>query len=73
MGAGSEIKDIRLADRFAADSGSRGIDPFGEQGVSISAADCVSTGNDAGGGDSGDGSIMKTVRVAATVDYYLVR
>jgi hypothetical protein len=43
------------------------------QGVfSISAADSISTG-DEGGGDSGDASMMKKVRVVATVDYYLVR
>jgi hypothetical protein len=41
---------------------------------SISAADNVSTAADEGsGGDSGDSSIMKKVRVVATVDYYLVR
>jgi len=59
------------ADRFAADSGSI---RSASQGVfSISAADSVSTGNGDGGGDSGDSSIMKKVRVVATVDYYLVR
>jgi uncharacterized protein len=63
------------ADRFAADSGSQvGSIRSASQGVfSISAADSVATGNDAGGGDSGDGSIMKKVRVVSTVDYYLVR
>jgi uncharacterized protein len=41
---------------------------------SISAADSVAAGNDEGGGaDTGDSSIMKKVRVVATVDYYLVR
>jgi uncharacterized protein len=63
------------ADRFAADSGSQvGSIRSASQGVfSISAADSVSTGNEGGGGDSGDGSIMKKVRVVSTVDYYLVR
>ena len=63
------------ADRFAADSGSQvGSIRSASQGVfSISAADSVSTGGDGGGGDNGDASIMKTVRVVATVDYYLVR
>jgi hypothetical protein len=63
------------ADRFAADSGSQvGSIRSASQGVfSISAADSVSTGNGDGGGDSGDASIMKKVRVVATVDYYLVR
>jgi hypothetical protein len=42
------------------------------KGVSISAADSISTGEE-GGGDSGDASMMKKVRVVATVDYYLVR
>ncbi len=66
------------ADRFAADSGSQvGSIRSANQGVfSISAADAGSrTGADegGGGGDSGDASIMKKVRVVATVDYYLVR
>jgi hypothetical protein len=63
------------ADRFAADSGSQvGSIRSASQGVfSISAADSVSTGSGDGGGDSGDASIMKKVRVVATVDYYLVR
>src|SRR3984885_7422906 len=62
------------ADRFAADSGSQvGSIRSASQGVfSISAADSISTGDEAGG-DSGDSSIMKKVRVVATVDYYLVR
>jgi hypothetical protein len=62
------------ANRFAADSGSQvGSIKSASQGVfSISAADSISTG-DEGGGDSGDSSIMKKVRVVATVDYYLVR
>jgi uncharacterized protein len=68
------------ADRFAADSGSQ-VGPIrsANQGVfSISAAGGAS---DSGGGmDAGEGvggnadpSMMKTVRVVATVDYYLVR
>jgi uncharacterized protein len=63
------------ADRFAADSGSQvGSIRSASQGVfSISAADSVPTGGEGGGADSGDASIMKTVRVVATVDYYLVR
>jgi hypothetical protein len=69
------------ADRFAADSGSHvGSIRSANQGVfSISAVDSVSTGDDQGGGgggyggDPGDSSIMKKVRVVATVDYYLVR
>jgi uncharacterized protein len=65
------------ADRFAADSGSQvGSIRSASQGVfSISAADSVAAGGDdgGGGGDSGDASIMKKVRVVATVDYYLVR
>jgi uncharacterized protein len=62
------------ADRFAADSGSQvGSIKSASQGVfSISAADSISTGEE-GGADSGDASIMKKVRVVATVDYYLVR
>jgi hypothetical protein len=62
------------ANRFAADSGSQvGSIKSASQGVfSISAADSISTGDD-GGGDSGDASMMKKVRVVATVDYYLVR
>ena len=62
------------ANRFAADSGSQvGSIKSASQGVfSISAADSISTG-DEGGGDSGDASMMKKVRVVATVDYYLVR
>jgi hypothetical protein len=65
------------ADRFAADSGSQvGSIRSASQGVfSISAAESVAAGGDDGaiGGDSGDSSIMKKVRVVATVDYYLVR
>jgi uncharacterized protein len=69
------------ADRFAADSGSQ-VGPIrsANQGVfSISAASVSEGGGmDAGdgmggGGGNADASIMKTVRVVATVDYYLVR
>lgn len=65
------------ANRFAADSGSQvGSIKSASQGVfSISAADSVGAGGDEGdgGGESGDSSIMKKVRVVATVDYYLVK
>jgi hypothetical protein len=64
------------ADRFAADSGSQvGSIRSANQGVfSISAADGESAGEGGGGGGSSpDSSIMKKVRVVATVDYYLVR
>lgn len=65
------------ADRFAADSGSQvGSIRSANQGVfSISAADAGSgaPGEDGGGGSSPDASIMKKVRVVATVDYYLVK
>ena len=64
------------ADRFAADSGSQvGSIRSANQGVfSISAADEGGAGaNGEGGGGNADASIMKKVRVVATVDYYLVR
>jgi uncharacterized protein len=64
------------ADRFAADSGSKvGSIRSANQGVfSISAADAGPSGEDGGGGGaSPDSSMMKQVRVVATVDYYLVR
>ncbi len=70
------------ADRFAADSGSQvGSIRSANQGVfSISAADAGSataaTGDDdsqQAGDAQADASIMKKVRVVATVDYYLVR
>lgn len=65
------------ADRFAADSGSQvGSIRSANQGVfSISAADAGAGGEEGGGGSgaSPDSSIMKKVRVVATVDYYLVR
>ena len=67
------------ADRFAADSGSQvGSIRSANQGVfSISAATSASAGSEDGpgmgmGGDA-DASIMKKVRVVATVEYYLVR
>lgn len=66
------------ADRFAADSGSQvGSIRSANQGVfSISAADAGSaaTGEEGDGGmTSPDASIMKKVRVVATIDYYLVK
>jgi hypothetical protein len=70
------------ADRFAADSGSQvGSIRSANQGVfSISAANEGSAAppdEDSGGGQGtdaqADSSLMKTVRVVATVDYYLVR
>jgi uncharacterized protein len=69
------------ADRFAADSGSQvGSIRSANQGVfSISAASAsVENAPDEAGSDSGtdaqaDSSLMKKVRVVATVDYYLVR
>ncbi|MDE1175648.1 MAG: SIMPL domain-containing protein [Edaphobacter sp.] len=66
------------ADRFAADSGSEvGSIRSANQGVfSISAADGGSgaPGEEGGGAASSpDASIMKKVRVVATIDYYLVK
>jgi hypothetical protein len=64
------------ADRFAADSGSQvGSIRSANQGVfSISAADSLAGADGAGeGGGNADASMMKTVRVVATVDYDLVR
>jgi hypothetical protein len=68
------------ADRFAADSGSQvGSIRSANQGVfSISAANAgsetASEEDGAPGGDAqADASLMKKVRVVATVDYYLVR
>ncbi|HEY0263782.1 MAG TPA: SIMPL domain-containing protein [Granulicella sp.] len=61
------------AERFAADSGSQvGSIRSANQGVfSISPADSISV-DDGGVGDA-DASMMKKVRVVATVDYYLVK
>jgi uncharacterized protein len=68
------------ADRFAADSGSQvGSIRSANQGVfSISAADgtegaIVALDEGGTGMPNSDSSIMKKVRVVATVDYYLVR
>lgn len=66
------------ADRFAADSGSQvGAIRAANQGVfSITAANAEPATGDEGNGYSADqaadGSIMKKVRVVATIDYYLV-
>ena len=63
------------ADRFAADSGSRvGSIRQANQGVfSILPADQASDNepNEYGGGYNGGSSIMKTVRVVTSVQYYL--
>jgi hypothetical protein len=68
------------ADRFAADSGSKvGSIRSANQGIfSITAADGsegANTGEDGPqmGGDHAGESMMKKVRVVATVDYYLVK
>jgi uncharacterized protein len=64
------------ADRFAADSGSKvGSIRQANQGVfSITAADQGGDTGEAGGGNfSGDNSVMKTVRVVTSVQYYLDR
>ncbi|HEU4636683.1 MAG TPA: SIMPL domain-containing protein [Edaphobacter sp.] len=66
------------ADRFAADSGSQvGSIRSANQGVfSISAADGGggAPGEEGGGGMTNpDASIMKKVRVVATIDYYLTK
>lgn len=65
------------ADRFAADSGSKvGSIRQANQGVfSISAADEGGGAGEPGdiGGASGDGSIIKNVRVVTSVEYYLDR
>lgn len=60
------------ADRFASDSGSKvGAIRQANQGVfSILPVDQASDGGE-GGYNSGDSSIMKTVRVVTSVDYYL--
>ena len=62
------------ADRFALDSGSRvGVIRQANQGFfSISAADEGSDTNDDGGFDyNADRSLMKTVRVVTTIEYYV--
>lgn len=61
------------AGRFAADSGSKvGSIRQANQGVfSIMPADQAAEGGE--GGYGGDGSMMKTVRVVTSVDYYLER
>ena len=61
------------ADRFASDSGSEvGSIRQANQGVfSILAADRASDTGEPGFGNSADSSLMKTVRVVTTVDYYL--
>lgn len=62
------------ADRFAADSGSQvGSIRSANQGVfSISSANGGSSTGEEGAADpNGDASIMKKVRVVATIDYYL--
>ena len=67
------------ADRFAADSGSRvGSIRQAYQGViSILAADEASSpsepGEYAGPNSSADSSLMKTIRVVSTIEYYLDR
>jgi len=61
------------ADRFASDSGSKvGSIRQANQGVfSILAGDQASDTGEPGFGSSADSSLMKTVRVVTTVDYYL--
>ena len=63
------------AERFAADSGSEvGSIRAANQGVfSISSADAGSSTGEDGDGGNADSSMMKKVRVVATIDYYLVR
>lgn len=60
------------ADRFASDSGSKvGAIRQANQGIfSILPADAGSD-NDMGGGDSGNSSLKKTVRVVTSTEYYL--
>jgi hypothetical protein len=62
------------ADRFASDSGSKvGAIRQANQGVfSILPADGGDGGGDGGGGTA-DASMMKTVRVVTSIDYYLDR
>jgi hypothetical protein len=61
------------ADRFAADSGSKvGNIRQANQGVfSILPANQGSDNNPEYGGGNADSSLMKTVRVVTSVDYYL--
>ena len=61
------------ADRFASDSGSKvGAIRSANQGVfSILSANSGSTNADQPGMDNADTSIMKTVRVVSSIDYYL--
>jgi len=62
------------ATRFAADSGSKvGSIRYANQGVfSIEAADQIGgTGESGYSGSNGDSSLMKTVRVVTSVQYYL--
>jgi len=64
------------ADRFASDSGSQvGAIPQANQGVfSILPADQAGDAGESGkmgGGFAADSSLMKTVRVVTTVQYYL--
>jgi uncharacterized protein len=61
------------ADRFASDSGSKvGSIRQANQGVfSILAADQGSSASDGGENGSSDNSLMKTVRVVTSVQYYL--
>jgi len=64
------------ATRFAADSGSKvGSIRYANQGAfSIEAADQIGgTGEDGYGSSNGDSSLMKTVRVVTSVQYYLER
>jgi hypothetical protein len=63
------------ADRFAADSGSKvGVIRQANQGVfSILPADQGGGEGEGGPGFGGDTSLMKTVRVVTTIDYYLDR
>jgi uncharacterized protein len=61
------------ANRFASDSGSKvGSIRQANQGVfSILPADQASESGEGGGNFAGDSSLMKTVRVVTSVQYYL--
>jgi hypothetical protein len=66
------------ADRFAADSGSTvGSIRSANQGIfsisGVGQGSDVTQPDEAPSGESGDASIMKKVRVVATVEYYLVK